>query len=426
MRIALWLLGLFAVAVATALFAGNNPGSVTVFWPPYRVDLSMNLVLVLLLLGFLTLHLAWRALSVLFAIPREARSWRLRQRERTMQQALLDALSNLVAGRFVRAKKAAESVLAQVRVIEADGDTLGYAARLQAVSHLLAAEAAHALQDRQARDGHRQSALARAAEAGVPPETREGVQLRAARWALDDRDAAGALQLLDAMGQGPSRRTLALRMRLKAARMDRQTPAALETARLLAKHRALSPLAAEGVLRGLAIEQVTGAHDPAQLQRAWSALDATERAMTDVAIEAVERLHALGGDPALGRQWLLPVWERMVAQPDALAPAQTVRLVRALERGFSSAAGVPDGPWLARIEAAQMQNPGDPVLQYLAGVTCMRLQLWGKASQLLTQSLSRLQDPGLRRDAWRVMAELADRSGDTAASAQAWRNAAQD
>ncbi|MBP6851673.1 MAG: heme biosynthesis protein HemY, partial [Rhodoferax sp.] len=259
MRVALWLLGLFAVAVAAALFAGNNPGSITVFWPPYRVDLSLNLVLVLLLLGFLTLHLAWRALSALFAIPREARLWRLRQRERSMQQSLLDAFSNLVAGRFVRAKKAAESVLVQVRAIEADGDKLGYAARLQAVSHLLAAEAAHALQDRAARDQHRQAALGKAGEGVVVPETREGVQLRAARWALDDRDAAAALQVLDELGQGAARRTLALRMRLKAARMDRRTVAALETARLLAKHRDLSPLAAEGVVRGLAIELLASA-----------------------------------------------------------------------------------------------------------------------------------------------------------------------
>jgi HemY protein len=425
MRVALWLLGLFAVAVAAALFAGNNPGSITVFWPPYRVDLSLNLVLVLLLLGFLTLHLAWRALSALFAIPREARLWRLRQRERSMQQSLLDAFSNLVAGRFVRAKKAAESVLVQVRAIEADGDKLGYAARLQAVSHLLAAEAAHALQDRAARDQHRQAALGKAGEGVVVPETREGVQLRAARWALDDRDAAAALQVLDELGQGAARRTLALRMRLKAARMDRRTVAALETARLLAKHRALSPLAAEGVVRGLAIELLASAHDPAQLQKAWGDLDDTERAMTDVAVQAAERLHALGGDQVLGRQWLLPVWERMVAQPGALSPQQSVQLVRVLERGFSSVSGAPDNAWLARIEAAQMQNPGDPVLQYLAGVTCMRLQLWGKASQLLTHALSRLQDAALRRDAWRLLAELADRNGDQAAATQAWRNAAQ-
>ena len=48
MRAALWLLVLFAVAVAIALFAGNNQGTVTLFWPPWRLDLSLNLVLLTL------------------------------------------------------------------------------------------------------------------------------------------------------------------------------------------------------------------------------------------------------------------------------------------------------------------------------------------------------------------------------------------
>ena len=60
MRAALWLLVLFGVAVAVALFAGNNQGTVTVFWPPYRIDLSLNLVLLLLLAGFFFVHAALR------------------------------------------------------------------------------------------------------------------------------------------------------------------------------------------------------------------------------------------------------------------------------------------------------------------------------------------------------------------------------
>ena len=189
--------------------------------------------------------------------------------------------------------------------------------------------------------------------------------------------------------------------------------------------RAISETAAHGIVRGLAIEMMDGAHDPAQLQKAWAQLDAGERAMSDVAIHAADRLLLLGGDPALGRQWLLPTWELMQQTPGALSQQQCVNLVRALERGFASVAGAPDVEWLTRIESAQMKNPGDAVLQYLAGVTCMRLQLWGKARQLLTQSLTRLQDTGLRRDAWRLLAELAQEQGDTAAATQAWRSAAQ-
>ncbi len=424
MRISLWLLALFALAVAAALFAGSNPGSVTLFWPPYRIDLSLNLVLVLLLAGFLTLHLALRALSALFAIPREARMWRQRQRERSMQLSLLDAYSQLVAGRFVRAKKSAESVLEQVRNLAGGDDTLTYADQLLATAHLLAAEAAHALQDRAARETHYRAALEHAT-GGVSPEAGEGARLRAARWALDDRDASGALQLLDDAGQGPGRRVLALRMRLKAARMAGRTVMALETARLLAKHHALSQVAAHGVLQGLAIEWIQSAYDPAQLTQAWARLEPTERLMPDVALAGARRLLMLQGDAALSREWLLPVWEQMLEQPSALAPSQCVELVRVLETGFASNAETLEGDWLTRIENAQLSHPGDPVLQYLAGVTCMRLQLWGKARQLLKQALARLQDPGLRRDAWRQLAELALEQGDNQAATDAWRQAAQ-
>ena len=52
MRAALWFLALFGVAVAVALFAGNNEGTVTLLWSPYRIDLSHNMEVMLLFGGF--------------------------------------------------------------------------------------------------------------------------------------------------------------------------------------------------------------------------------------------------------------------------------------------------------------------------------------------------------------------------------------
>ena len=80
MRAALWLMGLFAAAVALALFTGDNDGTVTIFWPPHRVDLSVNLVLLLLVGLFVLLHLALRALTAALELPRQARRWRAQQR----------------------------------------------------------------------------------------------------------------------------------------------------------------------------------------------------------------------------------------------------------------------------------------------------------------------------------------------------------
>jgi HemY protein len=417
MRAALWLLGLFAVAAAIALFAGNNQGTVTVFWPPYRVDLSLNLVLVLLLAAFLFLHAALRALAALFDLPRQAKRWRIQQKERGMHAFLLDALSHLLAGRFIRARKSAESALVQEASLAAGGAAPANGAQLRSLAHLLAAESAQSLQDRPARDDHLKLALAQTG-ARDAQETHEGALLRAARWSLDDRDPQAAIGWLQGLPGGAGRRTLALRMKLKAARLARQSGEALETARLLAKHRAFSPAAAESLVRGLAIDLLNGAHDPAQLQRAWGSLEAAERQMPELAIHAAQRLVAIGGDAHLARDWLLPVWERQPQLGDSLK----VKLVGALEDTLETI----DGAWLARIEAAQRANPRDATLQYLAGMACMKRQLWGKAQQLLRQAALALQDAQLHRNACRALALLAEERGDEEAAAVAWKQAAQD
>lgn len=427
MRAILWFFGLFAIAVAAALFAGNNQGTVTVFWPPYRIDLSLNLVLLTLLGLFFVLYVALRALAVLLSLPGEARRWRIQHQERAMQVGLIDSLSHLAAGRFIRARKAAEGVLEQERALTGSEQALPYGARLRAVAHLLAAESAHALQDKTARDEHVRQALdlphsSRREE----QELREGLQLRAARWAFDDRDVQAALQRLDELPQGVARRTLALRLRFRVARLARRTQVALETARLLAKHRAFSEAAAHSIVRGLAMELVQTAHDPTQLNKAWGQLDAAERNMPEVAILAAERMLFLGGQVSVVQQWLLPVWEQMIQPGTTLAPEQRMRLVQVLERSFAQVEGTPDAAWLTRIEAAQMGNPREALLQYLAGVVCMRLSLWGKAQLLLRQSLAQLRDPALRRNAWRALAQLAEQREDATAAAEAWRNAAKE
>ena len=424
MRFALWLAGLFAVAVAVALFAGSNPGTVTLFWPPYRVDLSLNLVLLILVGIFVTLHLALRALSAMFGIPQQARRWRVQQKERAMQATLLDALSHLMGGRFIRARKSAELVVSLEEAVARSGEPLAYAHRLRALAHLLAAESAHSLQDRAVRDAHLEEALAEVAVKDAQ-DVREAVLLRAARWAFDDRDPARTAQWLDQLPQGASRRTVALRLRFKAARLAGQALQALDLSRLLTKHRAFSEVAGLSIARGLALEHLQSAHDPTQLQRAWSELDPQERALPDVAMLAAERLLDLGGEAELSRQWLMPVWDQMLAQADALQLSQRIRLARLLDAGFAASETAPDTRWLARVEAAQQANPRDAVLQYLAGVVCMRMELWGKAQLLLRQCLGLLKDAGLRRDAWRALALVAEQRDDQAAATEAYRQALQ-
>lgn len=429
MHAALWFLGLFGAAVAVALFAGNNQGTITLFWPPWRIDLSLNMVVLLSVGCFVVIYGAMRGLDALWALPRQAQRWRQQQKERAMHSALLEALALQLAGRFLRARKAALAALAQESALatataaaSVSSAALSHRGPLRALAHLIAAECSHALQDSTSREMHLTQALEQASTSRKPHEQilREGLQLRAARWSLDERDSETALQRLAVLPQGAARRTLALRVKLKAARLAGHTLTALETARLLGKHRAFSPIAAQSIVRGLATEWIHSAHDSAQLQQVWQRLESTERAMPELAIEAAQRLLALGGDSAQVRTWLLPIWDRMLTGPEALPPTQALRLIHTLELALSSL----DSIWLARIESAHTQHPHDARLCYLAAAACLHSQLWGKAEQLFGQAVMHLDAPPLRVNAWCHLARLAEQRSDTTAAAQAWKKAA--
>jgi HemY protein len=420
-----WFLAWATVAVALALLVGQNHASVTVFWPPYRVDLSFNLVLFGVVALFVLLHLSWRGISSLAAMPGRARRWRARQLERAAVSGVMDALSNQLAGRFVRAQTAAQEALGHLQQLPHDLPRHG---QLTALAHLLLAESAHALQNRETRDRHQRLAIAPGL-VRQGNETREGALLRAARWAVEDRDPAAAAAWLAELPQGAARRIVALRLRLRVARMQRDASAALEMARVLAKHRAYSSEAAPSVLRGLVLDTFKGARDVPQLQQIWRHLDPAEQAMPELAVAAAERMHALaassGQDDSaardeaarLARDVVLSVWPGYAA----LDAHWRVRLVKLLAHRMD----VTDTGWLARIEQMQRQWPNDPFLQYLGGHVCLQRQLWGKAAQLLSQASTGLQDAELLRHTWCGLAQLAEERGDDVAAQTAWKRAAQ-
>ena len=421
MRSVFWLLGLAALAVALALLVGHNRAVVSLFWPPYRFDISFNFVLLCLVLGFVLLYLAMRAVAVLRELPRQARRWRSLQMERSAVAAVMDALSHQLAGRFVRAQSAGLSALEQLNGQPAE--QWPRRGQLQLLAHLLVAEAAQSLQNRGTRDEHLQAAL-HPKLAKASPEAREGALLRAVRWAVEDRDLPAARSHLSELPQGAARRIQALRLKLRVARLGGVTGEALETARLLAKHRAFSPDASRSIVRGLALDALREAHDLSQLQTVWSRLEASERAMPELVLAAVAQANRLvangaGEDSQAFPQihvWMEALWPQFASLPGE----QQRQLVLALEPGLAHL----DDTWLARLEQSQRQWPNNPYLQYLTGQACRQRQLWGKAAQLLGQASHSLQEPVLLRRSWCALAQLAEERGDVAGAQAAWKRAA--
>jgi HemY protein len=425
MRSVFWLLGLAAVAVALALLVGHNASTVTLFWPPYRFDVSFNLVLFCLIAGFVLLHAALLAIGAIRDLPMRAQRWRSQQVERSVVGSVMDALSHQLAGRFVRAQSAAQHALDQLQSVSPG--QWPRRDQLQVLAHLLVAESAQSLQNRERRDENLQAALNPVLAKGAP-DASEGALLRAVRWAVEDRDVDAARSRLAELPQGAGRRIVALRLKLRVARLGGATAEALDTARLLAKHKAFSPDTARSVVRGLVLDVLREAHDMAQLETAWNGLDASERAMPELALAAARRGNQLmlqhnasDSEEARAvaqrlRTWLEPLWQQF----DALEAGQQRQLVTAFEPGLPQL----DSAWLARLEQQQRLSPNNPLLQYLAGQAFMQRQLWGKASQLLTQASHSLRDDALLRRTWRSLARLAEERGDEAAAQAAWKQAA--
>lgn len=400
MRTIIWFLLLFAVAVVAATTLGTNDGLVSVYWGSWRVDTSLNLFILALVGTCFALVTIIQALSSLTGLPQRAHEWRVARRDRTAQAALRDALAQYFGGRYSRAQTAAQRALA----IQSDTPDLAQDNEFTVLGHLLAAGSAHRLQDRAKRDEQLARALELSRSSQAARSAEEGARLLAAEWALDDRDASRALDLLADLPPGVARRTHALRLKLQATRLGRQPQEALKTARMLAKHQGFSKIAAQGLLRSLAAESLATAHDFDQLRRIWLQFDNADRRDPVVAAGAATRAARLGA-PEEGRAWLRPFWDRL----GELSADERAAVSQGL---VASLSGI--GPdWLQRLEAAAQAFPREPAIALAVGSALAERRLWGKARMLLeTAADDAALSTEQRRQAWLALARLADEEGD--------------
>lgn len=83
-----WLLVLFAVAALFATFGHFNTGQVLVVYPPYRVDLSLNLCVLALIVLFIALYALMRIVRNIWLMPSRVNAYRARARNEKGQRAL--------------------------------------------------------------------------------------------------------------------------------------------------------------------------------------------------------------------------------------------------------------------------------------------------------------------------------------------------
>lgn len=111
MRAALWVLALFALAVAVTLVARVDQGYVIIVYPPWRVEMSFMLALSLMLALFVFVHLGLAVLRLTLRLPGDVQNWRERRRKRKAEDELSRAQAALISGQPAHARQLADKAL---------------------------------------------------------------------------------------------------------------------------------------------------------------------------------------------------------------------------------------------------------------------------------------------------------------------------
>lgn len=375
-----------ALAVAFALAVRYGEGYALFVYPPWRIEVSLTLLLLAALALFALLYGTLRLASHAARLPGQVAAFRRRTRARRAHEALRQAWQAHMEGRFGRAEKLAGRAYA---LDEAPG-----------MAALLAARAAHAMRD----PVRRGRWLARAADA--PGASRAARLATEAEAAVDERRFEEARALLHELHATGPRHAATLRLLLRAEQGLQNWDEVLRLLRILEKRDAVPAELAAQLRSTATVENLRRkALDAEALAAYLAALPAAERARPRVAATAARLFIDLGA------------CERAHPVIRAALEAQWSSELAAL---YGECRGSDD---LARIELCERwlaDHPRDPGLLLALGRLCAGRELWGKAQSYLDASLS--AQPS--RAAHVELARLMERIGRDADANRHYRAAA--
>jgi HemY protein len=354
MRFLFWFLLLAVAAVVAALAARLNAGYALLVAPPYRVELSLNLLLILIVGGFAALYFGLRVIVRTVQLPAQVREWRRLQKQDRARTKLDAAIVALLEGRYGKAQQQAQEALA-----------LPHSSGLAA---LVAARAAIDVRQFDAAEGYLSRPETQARSLAVSRLT------LSAEIALEQGQPQEALRILEALRREAGMHTAALRLELRATQASRRFAAIPPLVEQLVKRGVFDAAQGEQVRIAAQREQLRAlAHDAAGLRDAWNRLPESMRLLPPIARAGALSFLQLGGDReaaeiiarSLEREWDSELVE-------LYGECQVSEQTRQIEQAEH---------WLAA-------HNQDAALLRVLGTLCQRQQLWGKAQTYLEASVA--------------------------------------
>jgi len=351
MRWLVWVIALAALAIGLILVARFNEGYVLLVTSFHRIEISLNLAIILVIVAIIAGYLVVRTVTLALSMPRRVREFRKRRHEKKERNMFADALRNYFEGRFGKAERVAASVLSM-------NSSAGLAA-------LVGAWSAHGRRDYALRDEY----LAKAAE-NAPGENVARLMAQAEMY-LDERRYLDALNVLR---QLPEKHTEALKLELRARELAHDWEAVLKLLPQLEKRKVFDRATLQQIRRHAYVENLRDkAIDIETLRAYWSRLPTEHKCDSRIAATAAQCFLSFGScsdahkvvEVALATEWDS---ELVIYYSECLGPNVNKQLEQAEK-------------WLR-------EHPQDPVLLLVLGRLCAHQELWGKAQSYLEASLS--------------------------------------
>lgn len=372
MKYLIWILMLFAAAVALTT-AAQNPAYVLLVYPPYRIELSLTLFLISLLLAFVSGYAVLRVILAATRLPAYVQKFRQERAHAKARELLDEALGAYFERRYAEAEKAA-----------------GHAIELDEPSNLypiIAAHSAHELREYEKRDAYLSAIEDKSARATT-------MRLVAtAKFMLDQHEPRAALRALQELrDSGIKDYPGMLALELKAQQQAGNWDEVLNLLAQLEKRKAIDVTAAVQLGQKAWLEKIRQQEDLVGLERCLQTMPANYKWRSRIAATAAQTMIRFGD--CLAAQKLLS---------DSLNVYWDSELIALY-------GDCPSGEVVSQIEQAEKwlnQHQNDAGLLLALGKLCLHQKLWGKAQSYLEASLS--IEPS--HAAYNALAQLAERLG---------------
>lgn len=389
MRSWLWFVALLAAAVAAALILHDHAGNVIIIAQPWRIELSLSLAVVVLVVGFMVLHGLLRTLYWLGSSPGRLRAWRGRRAQRRDTELLESGWINVLEGRYVQAGRDLSTLLSHTR-----------SADRKVLAGLSAGRALHMLGEYARRDQLLQ--LARTG-AGQDSRLRQAVDTVTAEMFLDQNRGTEALALLEPWQDASSRFLHGTRLLLRAHRQLGHADQVYRLTRVLLRRSAIDDRQAHQFICESTAQRLATVEE-AGWKGLWGDLTTEERIDPGVALAAAEARERLG-------------------HPDEAARILEAALGRSLDdrllRAYSRCEPEQAADRLAHAESWLKAAPDNPGLLAALGQICLVARLWGQGEHYLNRSLALRDDVHIHA----LLGTLDDALGRPAEALEHWRKA---